>query len=762
MNLKHFLLSATLFVSGLASAQTKAVLKSREYFVAGKYVEAQKMSAKGLEDDKTETELWYIKAISEYEMYQIAKYRKGDVDYFKEAMKSAVKAKAYDDDGQFFQQYGERFNALVVANNKEAISNYGQGRYPRALQMYKTSYELTGDTVALGMAGHCYWLQKQNLDAVKTMRKVANMNYLANAEGKHKKTYVREAFEVLTDYYLNERKLTDSALIYCEMGLSVFPLNQKLLAWERSMIDVELATTRANTGYSQMYNQLLTKALFFFPSDTFYLHEQNNYYLNRLGYLTENNDWTEAETVFIDFYNRKVDLLDRKSKNATDPFLIKDSFAFINQCLEYYLANNSKGGTVFFFYKWYPVQFKTTPIDEKKLETLLNNPPAVVSHRLISMLMDHGANRYPKNANLKKYRLNTFNAWTKQKIAYYDWARILSLSDSVIKDFPKNTTLKPLQQNLLARATDSLMKQGLMEAAWGCYYRLQKENAKFAGIAALQVHLAKTDFEVRYKGSKIAYATVKGKKVAQTGWTGNSKTCNAGNLPDSTIQKITHRINYFRQNAGVTRGIQFDMDKHVASMQAATMYAPIGVFSREPKPETHKCFTTAAADAAQYGTAILEPNPAQSTTVLMSDTKSEELYNRRLLTHPGMVNYGFGCAENNSVFWLADKNIMAVDTAHYKEHFVAWPAAGATPSMLVFERWSFSILQPLEEATVSIVSKKHGKIESNVSVQPGSGLGLPTLAITPLGMTPWSAGDEITITISLKNKKTYTYNTTLF
>jgi hypothetical protein len=762
MNIRILILSLTLCIIGLAQAQTKAVLKSREYFTAAKYVDAQKMSAKGLEDDKTEAELWYIKAISEYEMYQIDKYRKGDVDYFKEAMKSAVKAKAYDNDGSYFEQYGVRFNALVVANNKEAISNYGQGRYPRALQMYKTSFDLTGDTIALGMAGHCYWLLKQNLDAVKTMRKVANMNYLANAEGKHKKTYVREAFEVLTDYYLNERKLTDSALIYCEMGLSVFPLNQKLLGWERSMIDVDLATTRANTGYSQMYNQLLTKALFFFPSDTFYLHEQNNYYLNRMGYLAQNNDWTEAESVFIDFYNRKVDLLDRKSKNSTDPFLMKDSFAFINQCLEYYLSNNAKGGTVFFFYKWYPIQFKSAQIDEKKLEVLLNNPPTAISHRLIAMLMDHGANKYPKNANLKKYRLNTFNAWTKQKIAYYDWARILSLSDSVIKDFPKNTTLKPMQQGLLARASDSLMKEGLLEAAWGCYYRLQKENPKFLGLPALQVRLAKTDFDVRYKGSKIGYATIKGKKVAQTGWNGNSKTCTSGTLPDSTLRKITDRINYFRQNSGVTKGIQFDQDKHIACMHAATMYAPVGVFSREPKPETHKCFTTAAADAAIYGTAVLEANPAQSTTVLMSDTKSEELYNRRLLTHPGMLNYGFGCAENNSVFWLADKNIMAIDTQYYRDHFVCWPAAGASPSMLTFERWSFSILQPLEDAVVTIASKKHGAIESNITVQLGSGLGLPTLAITPLGMTQWSAGDEIKITVVLKNKKTYSYTTTLF
>jgi len=130
MNIRILILSLTLCIIGLAQAQTKAVLKSREYFTAAKYVDAQKMSAKGLEDDKTEAELWYIKAISEYEMYQIDKYRKGDVDYFKEAMKSAVKAKTYDNDGSYFEQYGVRFNALVVANNKEAISNYVQGRYP--------------------------------------------------------------------------------------------------------------------------------------------------------------------------------------------------------------------------------------------------------------------------------------------------------------------------------------------------------------------------------------------------------------------------------------------------------------------------------------------------------------------------------------------------------------------------------------------------------------------------------------------------------
>jgi hypothetical protein len=92
------------------------------------------------------------------------------------------------------------------------------------------------------------------------------------------------------------------------------------------------------------------------------------------------------------------------------------------------------------------------------------------------MLMDHAGNKYPKNATLKNHRMAIYSQWIKQPIAYYDWQRIITLSDSVVKDFPKNTTLKPQQQQLLARGIDSLTKHGQMDLAWGLYYRLQKEN----------------------------------------------------------------------------------------------------------------------------------------------------------------------------------------------------------------------------------------------------------------------------------------------
>jgi hypothetical protein len=106
--------------------------------------------------------------------------------------------------------------------------------------------------------------------------------------------------------------------------------------------------------------------------------------------------------------------------------------------------------------------------------------------------------------------------------------------------------------------------------------------------------------------------------------------------------------------------------------------------------------------------------------------------------------------------------LLKIDSNYYKDHFVTWPAAGASPTMLAFDKWSFSILQPLAEATVSMTSTKHGKVECDVREEAGNGLGLPTLVIVPLGMPKWETGDVIKITVTLKNKKVFTYSTELF
>jgi hypothetical protein len=49
-----------------------------------------------------------------------------------------------------------------------------------------------------------------------------------------------------------------------------------------------------------------------------------------------------------------------------------------------------------------------------------------------------------------------------------------------------------------------------------------------------------------------------------------------------------------------------------------------------------------------------------------------------------------------------------------------------------------------------------------VREEAGNGLGLPTLVIIPLGMQKWEIGDVIKTTVTLKNKKVYSYSTELF
>lgn len=107
---------------------------------------------------------------------------------------------------------------------------------------------------------------------------------------------------------------------------------------------------------------------------------------------------------------------------------------------------------------------------------------------------------------------------------------------------------------------------------------------------------------------------------------------------------------------------------------------------------------------------------------------------------------------------MADKSLLKIDSVYYKEHFITWPAAGAAPTMLIFDKWSFSILQPLTDATVSMTSTKQGKVECDVRVEAGNGLGLPTLVIIPLGMPKWETGDVIKTTVTLKIKSLYLFN----
>lgn len=745
---------------GLNPKDEKNMVSAKKALKDKNWKKALKLAGKGIEKDKSIAEWWYIQSVAQYELSQTEKYKNSDENYFKEAVKSAVKATDKDPDKWYYPDYENTMKSIVSINNTEAMSNYAQRRFAKAIQMYRNSYQLTGDTIALAMLGMSYWGDKKYSDAVRIYQQVTNMNYGAFVQGIMPQTYVREPFEDLSNYYI-ENKYIDSARRITETGLQIFPKNIVLLRNEKEMLLSELHQA-SKEGFDVNYRDIVNKALEFFSNDTFFLYQQNIYYLTRMKNATRNKPYSGVEILFNEFYDAKKSAVSAGVKNPTDKFLQADSTLFLFQCLDYYLRTGVSSSSAYFFKRFYATQFKYPEFTEALAEKLLNNPPDDVSKKLLTMLYADAREDYPKNKNIPKYRLAFFKKWMTQPQRYSDLSNILTLNEAVIADFPADKTLKTTYRGNLLRVIDSSLYAGKMYDAWSYMFKLKNEFGNSLETEKLQYKLSVADFEKRYSQTRIYYKTEKGKKTALTGWNGNSQYCETGELPDSTLTKVLHRINYFRQNAGIIAPMALSMDRVQKCQEAAVMFAPKGIFTRVPTAETHQCYTPGAAEAALTAQAILESNPAQCVTIFMNDEKSQELINRRSILNPASLYTGFGSAENNSVFWLLDLGEVA-DSNYYKTHFVAWPAAGYTPKMLAFSKWSFSIAADLTGAMVTIKNNKGAIVPAEVTQYPLKGMLLNTLIMdTKIEPAAIKAGEYFEVTVELKNKKKYSYRVNFF
>lgn len=762
--MKHFFqtIAAILFLSTVltANAQDKTLIAARKAYTAGQFPKAQSISKKALEKDKTQAEHWYIRACSEFQMSKMSKYMGGKISYDKECVKSAVRARQYDADGAYFDEYAGIFEEIVDKNNKEAMANYAQKRYAKAIQMYKNSFDLTGDTIAYAMLGMSYWEDKKEMDGLRIFREVTAWNYGAKLEGWGEKTFVREPFEHLSNYFL-ERGMFDSAVQYTEMGLSIYNLNRVLLDNEKFMLKTVLIDL-AKYKLDEEFIQTVDRGMKYFPSDSQFLYQQNYYYLTRLMDATQTRPYDSADFLLYQFYTAKRRDLKNDVTNGSDEFLIKDTTQFLFQCLDYYLRTNTRNTTAYIFKQWY-AHYKGVPeFTEAMAEGLLKSPPDNISKRMITMLYTDAIGEFPWNKNFKKYRLTYFNAWMKKPRRKGELSNLLDMNEDVILDYPADKTLKLALEKNLSAVIDSMAKDGRMYDAWNYFNRMQSSFPTAANLPTLKQNIAKADFQKRYSDTRITYTEVKGKKIANTGWDGESAMCRPGTMPDSTLYKVLHRVNYYRQNAGIVLPMNLSMERVHKCQEAAVMYNGKGIFSREPKPETHQCYTEDAKEAAEVAQAILENNPAQCVTIFMDDTKSQEMVNRMSILNPEALDMGFGSAENNSVFWLLDVG-GAPDSVYYQTHFVSWPPAGFCPKMLVFKKWTFSIAADVKEAKVSITDKDGKDVPTTINVYPLSGMLLNTLTLQPnIDTKKLTDKDFYTVTVELKDKRKFNYKVQLF
>ncbi len=755
----------TFFFGGLSFGQAVSIVKAKKAIAAKQYEKAVKICEKGIEKDRSLTELLYIRAWAELEMAKDPKFN-SEMNYTKACLKSLDKAEMKDKDKELKEEYTWLYKSISDHYLLEGLEYYRRDQFSKAIPVFQTCYELSKDTVAYTHLGLSFFEINNFKSAFPILTKVSEWMHNSWEQNTQKHTYNLKVYQELAKYYA-DRNNEDSSIIYIEYGLDIFPNDIKLTRTALIVVKNKIEKLRKEFALNTQLLKWINMGLVYDKNDYYFLDLQNDYYLERLNYVFVRNDLNTAKEIDSAFFADKKALSLRKANQKKDIFLTNDSLLFINECLKYFMAKNTEKGIVYFFYKWYPLVFSTPQINEAGLESILKNPPATVSKRLIFALINHSVVTYPKNNQMKIHKQSIYNKWKNGNINETEFKYLFNLNDQLRADFPKTVLeLNADKERLLVRAIDTFLLKKEMEITWSHFNRLKREFPKNSRIDSFAKKIAKLDFEIRYKNTRIYNKKVGNEMRALTGWDGLSKKCNYGSMPDSTVQKVTDRINYFRQNAGVKEIVTYNKLQAQKCQEASVMYAPVGVFTREPTPETHLCYSNNAVEAAQFGQAVKDNNPAIAATVLMSDEKSEELYNRQYILAPNAKYYGFGSSENNSVFWMVNPNDKLLDSAFYTKNFISWPPQGYCPKMFLFDKWSFSMMGDLSKATVEISSKSLDKIKcTSVKVEKAPMLPFSTLIFTPpireseFKMLP--EGETIYITITINPKKIIKYQFTL-
>lgn len=771
------------FSLGKLYSQPLSIVQSKQAIEQKKYKKALKKIENGLEKDKKMVELNYLRAWAEFEMALQEEDKKEQQRAMRGVLKSLEKANQKDENREYRDSYQWLYKRFTQEYKKEGIEQHYRMQYTKALPFLETAWELSRDTGAYALMGLCFYGNKDFTKGVRIMQEAAQMMYATwdsmvfKNKGvekevpflaKNYEAFNLEIFQVLGKHY-EDKQEEDSALIFLEMGLDIFPLDYKLTRSIVSVINTKVNRLEREVGMNTTIKKWVDLGLYYQPNNSYFLRCQNNYYLARLGYVSKRGDSLALRSFDSAFWLDKQALIKRGAVNSEDAFLTKDSTTFQANCLQHFMSTDNHPALVYYFYKWYPLQYKTPQINASGLEFILGNPPSYVSQRLLYAVANDAVKRFPKNQKIKDQRYNLYKRWLRSEIGPNSWNYLFAWNTLMFGDFPKKKfELTADKQILFERGIDSFIVYQDLPTAWKFFHLLKEEFPKNALLDSFRKRIAIADFNVRYKGSRI-YANKKGSALpAATGWNGLSKRCMVGQMPDSTKQKITDRINYFRQNAGIKNELALNDIRRQQCQEASVMYAPVGVFTREPTPETHICYSEKAAQAARFCQVIKDPNPAIAATVLMSDLKSEELFNRQYLLAPHSQGFGFGASENNSVFWMVSPYdaLSETDSIYYSKRMVSWPPAGYCPRMFFFKKWSISGAYDFTGAEVSIESKSIGKLPCSIKVDKAPMLPYATLVfepqIAPNFYESLKDGERIQVVVKKKGKELLKYETILF
>ncbi len=261
------------------------------------------------------------------------------------------------------------------------------------------------------------------------------------------------------------------------------------------------------------------------------------------------------------------------------------------------------------------------------------------------------------------------------------------------------------------------------------------------------------DYNLNYLGSN----------VDDPGWTGNTATCDAGTVPQSTHDKVLQRINYFRRLVGLNDNTTWDVAKFPEFQQAALIMKANNSISHDP-PSTWTCWSSSGASGAGSSNLAIGTHSSAAITLFIEDpgTGNEVVGHRRWILHSAKTQFSYGTTNTTmslGVIGVAGGNQQIPP-------FIAYPSPGYFPQQLVFPRWSFSIPGAIfTSANVTMTGPNGDNVPLNIIARSHNLFGDNTLVWEPSSIITNSSNDinyTVNITgVSSAEKSDYNYTVTI-
>ena len=194
---------------------------------------------------------------------------------------------------------------------------------------------------------------------------------------------------------------------------------------------------------------------------------------------------------------------------------------------------------------------------------------------------------------------------------------------------------------------------------------------------------------------------------ADVPWSGNEASCESGDVPQATIDKIFMRLEYFRKAVGLHNTVAENNTKSDKAQDAALMMKSNGTLDHFP-PNTWSCYTEDGRDAA--GNSLLtQTRNAEAIDSYIRDAGAANgpVGHRRWLLWPRLQEIGIGNTDATNAIWvLGNAGTPPADAPE----FIAWPPKGYAPKQIAYPRWSFSIAGA--DFTNTTIAMKDGNNQS--------------------------------------------------